>query len=66
MNAIRRGEAEVSGLATAAVVAVNGMGQDGYGGCAGTYPGSNWGDGFITAPDTVAQYGLSDPSFFFQ
>ena len=28
--------------------------------------GANWGDGFVTNPNLIAQYGLSDPNPFFQ
>lgn len=49
-----------------ALIAVNGIGQDGQGGCAGAYPGLNWGDGFITDGGAVARYNLSDPSFLFR
>jgi hypothetical protein len=49
-----------------ALISVNGMGQDGAGGCAGEYRGMSWGDGFITDKKTLASKGLSDPSFLFQ
>lgn len=49
-----------------ALISTSGMGQDGSGGCAGAYPGMNWGDGFITAAATVAKYGLGDASFLFK
>ncbi|KAI8470545.1 MAG: glycoside hydrolase superfamily [Monoraphidium minutum] len=65
---------ELLGAATAAIrsvdasviVAANGMGQDGAGGCAGAYPGFNWGDGFVTDAAAIQQYRLSDPSFLFK
>ena len=49
-----------------ALISVNGMGQDGAGGCAGEYKGMSWGDGFITDKKTLTSLGLSDPSFLFQ
>lgn len=37
---------------------VEGTGQTGY--------GLNWGNGFVTDPDIISKYGISDPSSFFQ
>lgn len=34
--------------------------------CRFSYPGMNWGDGFITNIKTLDKYNLSDPSFLFK
>lgn len=60
---IGRAVGAIRAVDSSALISYNGMGQDGSGGCAGTYPGMNWGDGFITDVATLAAYNLSDPSF---
>ena len=38
---------------------IEGLGQQSYG-------AMNWGDGLITDPATISQFGLSDPNPFFR